>query len=409
MKNVNIITLCLAFLFITGCSKNDSAASMEVSEKTKLQIALNYKAPPSFDSLVIHGEGTDTIHYNLDSRQESLDIEVFPALWNFKARLYSNGILVQQGEAEIEVLSEQMNYLQLHLKALVGFINVTIPLGLGNQAGIQGGKLILQSDKEEFSYDLQIRESFGYFTGDALPLNKWYSVSLELFDANGDILYHTNDSLYLDQENAAINWSLTSLKGTLSISILQDPIDTTMVNVAFTGRDKKKPQIGDAIFSEFLAIPQAGSNFEFIEFYNATLDTLILDNCIVRLKASSNSGNITLPEGSILLPASYITFGADSTNFIHTDSWYTNGLTNTRAAITLVCDNMVIDSIAYSVSAEQGSDSIAIKSSSSTHLDLSYWEIHDKGKAWCLGESTPNYASSCYVEEDNSGENEDFR
>lgn len=391
---------------LIGCS-HESSSDAKAPDSGNLQVSLNYTSTNHLDSLVLTGIGTDTIHYRLGASDKALELELYPSVWTFDAKLYAGGILMQHGEGETEIKSGEHSYLQIALKALYGFIDVEIPLGLGNPSGIAGGTLTLKSDDSTYTYNIKIREPFAYFESDALPLDRWYEVSLDLFDAKGGIVYNSTDSLYLDPENASVNWSLTSLKGTLSVSIVADEISKVQVDVGFASRDRRTPRQGDAIFSEFLAIPKSGTPYEFIEFYNATLDTLLLDNCEIKLKASS-SGATTIPEGTVLLPASYITIGADSTEAIHPESWFSSGITNTRASLSLVCDGIVVDSIAYSISAEQESDSIKIESSTSTHLDLSYWEIHNSGKAWCNGEATPNFASPCYVEEDNSGENIDF-
>lgn len=411
MKKTLFALLMPAFLGVfaglQACGKDHSTSGGEVIARSTLQLALKYSATNRFDSLVVHGEGADTVHYRLDVTENSLNMELYPALWKFTAKLYAGGKLMQKGEAEIEIESGETAYLQMQLQALFGFVDVKIPLGLGNPAGIARGVLTLTSKDSVFKYNLVINEPFAYFESEALPLETWYTVTMELYNAQGEVVYKANDTLFLSRENATVNWSLSSLKGSLSMEILQDSMSAVSVNVNYLARALRTPKAQEVLFSEIQPIPQSGTNFEFIEFYNATIDTLVLDSCQVKLRASNN-GVVTIPAGARLLPASYLAIGADSTEFLHPASWYSSGLTNTRAALLLVCEGVVIDSIAYSATVEPGNDSIFVKSSSSTHLDLSNWQMHDNGRAWCIGEATPGYAQSCYVEEDDSGDDVDM-
>ncbi len=399
---LGIVALCSMFF---ACSRSDSGSASPEVNKGSLQVALKYSESVRFDSLVVHGEGADTVHFNLNANETALDLELFPSLWKFYGKLYAGGVLMQKGEAEVEVKSGERSYLQLSLLALFGFVDVKIPLGLGNPAGVASGELTLTGIDSTYRYKLQIEEPYGYFSSGALPLNAWYAVSLELLDKNGDLIYRADDSLYLDQENASVNWALTSLKGSLSLGISTQKFDTLDVNVGYLSRNRRTPRKGDVLISEFFAIPpQSGTGFEFVEFYNATLDTIVLDDCLIGLK--STSSNSAIPENTVILPGQYLTVGGDSTEFLHLPSWF--GLTNTKANLILTCDGVVLDSIAYSISADAASDSVQIKSSSSTHLDLGYWDMRDKGFAWCLGEPSPNYASSCDADPFQDGEDDDF-
>lgn len=405
IRNVVLGALVLCSTFI-ACSKSDNSSAAPEVNKGSLQVALKYAESVRFDSLVVHGEGADTVHYKLKADETALDLELFPSLWKFYGKLYAGGVLMQKGEAEVEIQSGEHSYLQLSLLALFGFVDVKIPLGLGNPAGVASGELVLTGIDSVYRYKLQIEEPYGYFSSGALPLNAWYAVSLELLDKNGDLIYRADDSLYLDQENASVNWALSSLKGSLSLSISTQKFDTLDVNVGYLSRNRRAPRKGDVLISEFFAIPKTTAS-EFIEFYNATMDTLVLDDCVIGLKAAS-SANMTLLENTVLLPSDYLVVGTDSTPYVHTSGWFASGITNTRGALILSCDGEMIDSIAYSISADATSDSVQIKSSSSTHLDLGYWDMHDKGVAWCLGEPSPNYASSCDADPFQEGDDDDF-
>ena len=202
-----IFVLLISGLSFFACSENAEESGISGNfEKAPLQIAMRYTETSHFDSLVLHGEGADTLHLRIEEPEKTLDLELFPSLWKFYAKLYAEGVLMQKGESEIEVKSGEKNYLQIPLQALFGFIDITLPLGLDNPSGILSGKLDLKTDDTTYSYTMKIEEPYGIFSTDALPLEKTYHALLQLFDKNGDCIFKASDSLRLDSENAIQEW-----------------------------------------------------------------------------------------------------------------------------------------------------------------------------------------------------------
>lgn len=390
------ISIALIFgLGLVACSQNGSEQGMEGNfEKTSLQIAMRYTETSHFDSLVLHGEGADTIHLHINEADKSLELELFPALWKFYAKLYADGLMVQKGESEIELKSGEVNYLQIPLQALFGFIDITLPLGLNNPSNIQGGRLELKTKDTTYVYSMKIEEPYGLFSTDALPLEKTYYALLQLFDENGESIFEAKDSLYLDSENSFQEWQLESLKGSLSITFVTDLIETHLIQANLPNSLLRKVKEGDVLISEILPIPeQTGTDFEFVELYNGTNDTLLLENCELH---GGSPKVASLPANIHLAPNSYTAIGADSAIGVlyHTETKWPS-LTNTKQSVVLQCEGITIDSLFYGQLDSLDTDFIPVKSGFSTQLILSSWKEKESSLAWCLSVPTPGKENAC--------------
>jgi hypothetical protein len=394
-----IFVLLISGLSFFACSENAEESGISGNfEKAPLQIAMRYTETSHFDSLVLHGEGADTLHLRIEEPEKTLDLELFPSLWKFYAKLYAEGVLMQKGESEIEVKSGEKNYLQIPLQALFGFIDITLPLGLDNPSGILSGKLDLKTDDTTYSYTMKIEEPYGIFSTDALPLEKTYHALLQLFDKNGDCIFKASDSLRLDSENAIQEWELESLKGALTITFLTDILQTHSIQANLPSGHLRVPKAGEILISEILPIPeQTGTDYEFVEIYNGTNDSLQLENCELH---GGSPKVASLPSSILIAPNSFVAIGADSAIGVqfHTETKWPS-LTNTKQSVVLRCNGITIDSLFYGQADSLDVDFLPVKSGVSTQLILSSWKEKESSSAWCVSDPTPGIENNCSTKE----------
>lgn len=391
-KNTIFYSLFLIlFLFILiscGDSSKKGNAPNENSEKSPVALSLSAVQIPSFDSLVISGYGIDTFHISKKESVSLIELELAPYKnWVLHGKLYAlNGTLVQEGYVEFEVLSGKSHGVILILRALVGYLHFEIPLGLNNPLGITSGNLRIRGENIDTTLTLERSEAYAYFTSGILALNKTYSVEMKLYNKEGELLYSLEENFLLDSENPVPQWELISLYGHVALTVSADLIEAYPIStpIRFPGSQKRKPAFGDLIITEFLANPKTnGDSFKYIEIYNGTLDTLILDSCIIGANSGTTSGNKIASEHQIL-PTSFMVIGGDSVVFADIK---TGKLTLTQSGQTLVfhCEGITIDSIAYGSKSDSLQTAIPVSTGKSTQLPLSHWQERQDGGYWCLG------------------------
>ena len=159
--------------------------------------------------------------------------------------------------------------------------------------------------------------------------------------------------------------------------------------------------MNDLIITEFLSAPLKtdSSQYEFIEIYNGSIDTISLDGCTIGTGSSGNKAwEILVNE---IAPSETLVFGDTSANtpstFRNTATW--GDLTNTKSSIVLQCNGTILDSLFYS----NALDSATVipnynnpsKNPQSTQLDVRYWQTRNLGESWCLDAPTPGDLKFC--------------
>ena len=124
----------LAALFLCACtlwncgnhSTDSTTASATVEGNTaNVSLRLDYSTPPLLDSLVLDCYGTDTLHYVHSADNPNFSLELFPSdSWNFKAKIYANGALMQMGELETKLSAGTAVNLSIQMHPVVGFVFV---------------------------------------------------------------------------------------------------------------------------------------------------------------------------------------------------------------------------------------------------------------------------------------------
>lgn len=397
-KNTVLFTLLLYLLFFfCSCSDNKEKTFPSTSENGSMStVHLNAKTLPSIsiDSLVILATGSDTIHQVIYDDKTPVEMQLFPnAPWRFYAGLYAQGgILMQEGSVEMELQAGEDFYVEIPLKAIVGFVYVEIPIGFDNEMQIASGSLNLSSKKTNKTYTLKQDGPIAYFSSDALPLNTKYYADMILKDIYGDTIFIFKDSISIYDNNPVFQWKLTSLRSSVSLSLEAQVIEPNEFYAFFSRSKKRYPNESEIIFTEIFVTDKFKSA-EYIELFNGSLDSLILDSCYITTKSSSNSGAL-IPENTVIRPSSFLTIGGDSV-FDANIKLSSFDIVNTKQALVLQCKNQKIDSVIYSSTDTLNIDTISIDKNKSAQLPLRFWNEKNDFSKWCLEEQSIGEDALC--------------
>ena len=402
-------SLCAATIITSlslwNCSSNshdeDSGTAALLGETSNVALNLDYSETPLLDSLVLDCYGTDTLHLVHSVEKKSFNLDLFPGDdWIFNAKLYANGTLMQEGEITTSLEAGSAVNLKIPMHPLVGFVYVKIPIGFGNPAGIKGGEMKLTSNDETYTYPMEFENEYATFTSGNIKLNRQYHVSLSMQDENGKDIFSMEDDFTLDESTPIPSFQIASLRSKIDLAI--DVANEVHLQILLTiPALKRTPNVNDIVISEFFLTPKDSTQYIFIEFYNGSTDTLVLDKCTFGKTSDANSstelGTIELPPNEILVVGE-----AESADIAGTYK-YTESLPafgKTTGSIVLQCDGAILDSLYYGRADTLHLTPLSIGSSSaaipkSTQLNIELWDKRDEPDSWCLGVPTPGVISAC--------------
>lgn len=383
---------------LMGCSQGEGLEGASTL-KTSVHLDVACKTVPLTDSLVLDLLGPDTFHVVLGKDETAYDKLLNAGEWTFAAKLYANGMLVQQGETATELSSGGEVVIPIAMHAVAGFLFVQIPLGFENQPGVASGILTISAGEKSTDYDFVIADGFATATTEMLALGETYRVQIKLKSKAGSVLYEMDSQVMIDGENFAQSWSLKTLQVEVSLSIVSDSLKT-LTATAFIPSKLRKVQSGDLLITEF----QTETKAEFVEYYNATIDTLDLSGCSLYATSSSSVKAVTEPLESVkILPNSYLVFGTDSLE--GRDVLATLNMPGTKGSIVFRCEGVAVDSFYYVSSKTQDLDpeqygaydpfAITSNSKQSLQLPLKNYKKRSAGSAWCKGEISLHENASC--------------
>ncbi|MCQ2060196.1 MAG: lamin tail domain-containing protein [Fibrobacter sp.] len=395
----------ISALCLCACGNDDKStpsAEFEASG-TIAELHLEYGNIPLLDSIVLDAYGIDTLHIMQNSAETDFSLDLFPYdRWKFEAKLYANGFLMQTGELTARIDAGEIENFFIQMHPLLGFFYVEIPLGLGNPVGIQEGVLELVNGKNSYSYTGHIQNDAITFASEALPLNQDYQIKLILKNKTGEELYHVEDNVTLSEDEPVPNLNLMALRGKANLSVqIAEQMNFNIKILLPSGR--RAPRNGDMLITEFFSSPlkSDSSQYEFIEIYNGSLDTLNLAGCTIGTTANEAKGwKITR---NFIAPSEILVLGDSSAKtpepFRNTETW--GDLTNTQSNIVLACDGIAMDSLYYNSKPDSLSEGTLPNYSNpssnplSTALDMAKWEAKDKATSWCMGTPTPGSIQPC--------------
>ncbi len=401
-KYITIATLFLCVCTLWNCgnhsTESGTAASATAEGNTaNVSLHLQYSIPPLLDSLVLDCYGTDTLHYVHSADNPNFSLELFPSdSWNFKAKIYANGALMQMGELETSLTAGTAVSLAIQMHPVVGFVFVEIPLGLKNDAGITGGSMKLKSSTDLYEFPMEMTIDGAIFKSDMLKLGCEYEMEILLLNQEGMAIYSVTDKFTLTEDSPVPELTLNSLRSQVALAIKAAEERRIEITIPLKA-GYRKPRVDDLLITEFYtsAAKTDTTQYEFIEIYNGSTDTLILDDCAIG--ATSNSAIRYLPlTTSEIAPRQVLVLG-DATKditpplHINTESW--NDITNSKGSIVLKCDGESLDSLYYAPDTDslhaQVVPSANSKNGISTQLNIEQWKSRRDSTAWSLGKPTP--------------------
>lgn len=389
-----IVTLSMLSAFeFWGCTQGENP-EVSSGELSSVHLDVAAKSVPLSDSIVVDFVGPDTIHTVLSEGEKTLDQRLDPGDWNFYAKHYANGMLVQQGEVSANLVAGENVSLSIAMHAVAGFFYVRIPLGLENSMGISSGTLQVRGEDFSKDYAFLVGESEATAATEMLVLGQEYDAKILLFSAEGDTLFEIDSQVTIDGENFVLDWQLNSLHANVSLSISNDSI-RTLTAVAHLPSKLRAPQKGDLLVTEFMTEGKE----EFVEYYNASLDTLNLEGC--SLWATSNSSLKQMTDSAFaakIAPDAYLVFGKDSLE--GRDVTVPLAMPGTKGSIVFRCASGTVDSLFYASAKNVASDSLAvvefpIDSKMSVQLPLFNYKMRAEGSSWCNGEFSLHAAANC--------------
>ena len=398
------LSLCAtAMLNCGGGDHTPSDTATLHAGTTAVTMQMEYPETPLIDSLVVDCRGTDTLHYRVDPSKPYLELDLFPGdSWKFEARLYANGHLMQRGEASARLEAGTPVDITIKMHALSGFVHVEIPLGLGNPAGIAGGSMKVTGPDSTVTYPMQVSGSTAVFTSAMLPLGIEYTVTIAMQDSSGADIYSATATFTLSEDSPVPALQIKSLRSQVGLAIEVASEVRLTVTTQLPGK-RSAPEPGDIIITEFMTSPlkSDSTQYEFVEIYNGTLDTMTLEGCTVGTSSQPTKGwPITLafiePDQTAVLGD---TSASTPTEFRNTATW--GDFTNTKGSIVLACGGNVIDSLYYSATQDSLLNNLIPNSSTtgknplSSHLNVERWEQRKNPESWCLGSPNPGILEFC--------------
>jgi len=365
-------------LLLVACSGGGGGSGNATEGAVKL--FLGKLQVPIFDSITVDVSAADmeSIHISQKTMEDNLKIDYIPKgeTRKFEVKIYADsGVLVQKGEAVVDIKADENITIPIKLEALFGFLRLEIPLGITNNTGVSSGKLFLE-DKE---FNMKFENGKGVFNTNSLPLDKELSLSIELSDANGKILFTGSKSLILSSILQTETIQLQSTQASVTLELTGSSAGSSQVFVMLPAKSRSPKYYGDIFFTEIYAnTPSGEDNSQYMELYNSTSDTLLLsNNCkLIRMDNGTEHKitNLSIP------PTSYAIIGRSSV--LDKDYSSSFALLKTTMSIGLFCGDSAIDTLTYT---SKGDNPFPMKTGVAIQLPLDNYSTHELGSSWCSG------------------------
>ncbi len=400
VKGVVAALACATAFWNCGNDSAQSNNNVVDGNTASVALKLEYANTPLLDSLVLDCFGADTLHLVHAADDADFGLELFPNdHWNFKAKIYANGNLMQVGELETKLEAGTTVSLNIQMHAIVGFVYIDIPLGLHNDAGIKSGVMKLTTNDEEYTIPMEFTANSGIFKSGSLKLGKTYDISIALMDSEGQKIYELSDSFDLTEDSPIPNLKLKSLRSQVALAIQAAAEKNLELSLPLPA-GYRKPKAEEILITEYFSAPSTNdtTQYEFVEIYNGSLDTLILDDCSLGITSSTSTKHFPLTVSEIA-PSQVLVLGNPNSKntpplYVNTDGWLDMG--NSKGQVILKCDGVTLDSLYYSSAPDSLHPNVvpAVGSSkygSSAQLDMSQWQNRKDSSAWTMNTPTPGF------------------
>jgi hypothetical protein len=382
------IWIAVAILSVLACSKSDGESH---NEDGSIKLFLGKLDVPMFDSISVHISAPDMndIHISEISIRDNLKIDGIPYGENrqFEVEIYADsGKLVLRGDAAADIVQGETPLIPIALTALAGFLRLEVPLGIPNNTGIHSGIMSING----LEYRMKFEDGKGFFITNSLDLEEDFEIRVELYDSKGEILFQGDETIFISSfmQTATIKLYLTKGSAILELQAASEgqiQILAVLPADAF-GSARTPKNFGDLFFTEIFADPAEGNDYQYMELYNPTFDTLQLKNCRIarNIGLVDGSGNrIKIDKDLILPPINYIILGrkdVDNANY----SYGTYNLLKTSQSLGFFCGDFTIDSLTYSKS---GDNIFPLAKGKAMQLPLANYKTRTRGSSWCFGAS----------------------
>lgn len=404
VKGVVAALACATAFWNCGNDSAQSNNNVVDGNTASVALKLEYANTPLLDSLVLDCFGADTLHLVHAADDANFGLELFPNdHWNFKAKIYANGTLMQVGELETKLEAGTTVSLNIQMHAIVGFVYIDIPLGLHNEAGIESGEMKLTSKSGSYTIPMEFSANRGVFKSGSLKLGESYDITISLLDSNGKKIYELSDKFDLSENSPVPSLELKSLRSQVALAI-QAAADKNIELSLPLPAGYRKPKVEEILITEYFSAPSTNdtTQYEFVEIYNGSLDTLILDDCSLGITSSSSTKHFPLTVSEIA-PSQILVLGNPNGKntpplYINTDGWA--DMANSKGQVVLKCDGVTLDSLYYSSTPDSIHTNVvpamgSSKYGSSGQLNIDRWDSRRDSSAWCLGTPTPGKLSFC--------------
>jgi hypothetical protein len=238
------------------------------------------------------------------------------------------------------------------------------------------------------------------FTSAMLPLGVEYTLTLTMQDSSGADIYSATETFTLSETAPVPALQIKSLRSQVGLAIELAADVQFALTTRLPGK-RSTPRPGDIIISEFMTSPlkSDSTQYEFVEVYNGTLDTMTLEGCTIGT-TTAKGWAITL---AYIAPGEAAVLGDTSANTPaenrNTATW--GDFTNTKGSVVLACDGAAIDSLYYSATQDTLLNNLIPNSSTtgknplSSHLSIDRWDSKENPESWCLAPPDPGTFTTC--------------
>ena len=221
-------------------------------------------------------------------------------------------------------------------------------------------------------------------------------------DENGKAIFSLEDDFTLDETTPIPSFQIASLRSKIAIAIELAKDVNVQVKLKLPAT-KRAPAANDLIISEFFVQPDTkdSTQYTFVEFYNGSTDTLMLDKCTLG-KTSTVSGSaeiaaVTLPPNATLVVGDRESASAEGIYKYAADM---PEFGKTSGSIVVQCNGAILDSLYYGKAdtlhvtpLPLGSTSATVRKS--TQLNIGLWNKRNEPDSWCTNTPTPGSIAAC--------------
>lgn len=389
---MSVLGCALWGLGLVGCSSEGENLSAHQSGEVNLELELSVNTLSKFtkvdllslDSVEVRVSSADmnSVVHKAAFDEGVLEVPSFPAgdARVVEAYLYdSNGDLMFQGDTLMSFAGGVQN-LALNIFQEFGVIKAEMALGWFSAVGSGGLDLVVADDT--LKTDLELKNGLGVFELTKIPFGKNYSLSIDILDTLGASMFSIDtvvDVLRGQTEN--LSFKLTPQLSQLSLRLNINEEVHLNIDLENEAALLIKPRRGHLIITELMPNPKvSGDSLEWIELANLGGDSLDLSGCSLRKTMNSTTASSYLDlSGLVIAPAQMVVLGREQMNLA---DWNYSDFTmsNSTGTMLLVCDDVQLDSLAWTEGEPVGEELLSGQSKSITIDDL---KLSEGLVSWC--------------------------